>query len=695
MSLKKTLIIISSFILLFSSCRKKVEEMSWDTQNIIPIVKSSLNVNNFLKEDSSMIINDDKTISFIHEEFLDTLRPLDSLVTLEVAPFKRTATINSLELSNQNVSQKILLGNIIDNAGYGSIIQDGSTLGAGWIDLLGNNIPDLSPINIDVSQFFETAVLQEGKITVFANNQLPFDITQMDVLIKNTIGGETIYSTTLTNIKSKTSFTDEEDLAALLNGQAIEGELTVLVSNIKAKATSSNNVTINYADYIEVGFTISDLKVESATAIFPEQDIINHTDEVPLIGDHDFELTFAKIKTGNVYAKSSSTIQDTVYLWYTLPNATLNGDTFKFYVEIPPSKNGETVVIEQYIPFNGYDFDFTGVDGTKKNTFANNLRGRIHQSENILSLSLLDTISLIIEVQEMTPEYVEGYLGKEAFSTGEQTIPVNLSEFLPHGDLQLEKINTSLIFQNSLGVDGKLTISKMESKNTTTNTIKSITSSKDLIINSGQKTGDNYITTTSIADIENTTELINNKPDEITFNFDISINPDGNNNNYGDYAHMNNELLTGIQIEAPLSLNAKNLILQDTTDFLEKSLTASDGIDKGVLSIIASNYFPLETNFTVYFLDESFQITDSLVSTSNIQAGIPNNNGKVETPTSSQVDYMLPYARLQNILSSKKVIFKAKLDTDGSDYYKIYDNYSLDFSIIGNFEYAIKGENLN
>ncbi len=691
---KLSLIIISSIFLLFS-CRKKIEEVSWNTQNIVPIVKSSLKMGDFLQEDSSIIVNNDKTISFVHEEYLDTLRPLDSLVKMAVDPFEQTVTINSLKLGDQRVGQKITLEEIITNAGFNTFIQDGAMLGAGFVNLLGNNIPNLDPINIDVSQYFETAVLREGKIKIFADNQLPFDITEMKLEIRNTVGNEILFSDTITNIKSKSISVREKDLATALNGQAIKGNLTVFISDIKAAASSSDNITINYADYVEVGFEFADLQVESATAIFPEQEIINHVDEVPLVGDHDFELTFAKIKSGGVYAKSTSTIQDTVYLTYVLPSATKDGKTFGFELEIPPSANGETVEIEKFFPFNGYDFKFTGLDGTKTNTFVTDLKGDIHRSEEVLSLSLLDTISVVIRVDKILPEYVEGYLGTEKFSTGEQSIPINMSDFLPDGDFELENINTSLIFKNSLGVDAKLSVSKLESINKSTNTTKVINSSNELSINSGTKSNNVYTSTTSTGTIENTTELINNRPDEIVFDFDVAINPSGNDNNYSDYAHTDNELITGIQIEAPLSINAKNFILEDTTDFLKESLTAPVGINEGTLSILASNYFPLGANFTVYFVDEELQVIDSLVSTSSIRAGIPNNSGKVDIPTSSQVDYLVPYTRLQNILSSKKAIFKVKLNTDGNDYYKIYDDYSLDFSIIGNFEYAVKGENLN
>lgn len=682
-------------LIFFFSCKKKIEEISWDTKNLIPIARTSLNINNLLKEDSSILINNDHTISFFHQEFLDTLRPLDSLVVLEVAPFYKTVTISSLELSSQKISQQIELGTMIKNAGYSGFIQDGATIGAGFVNLLGNNIPDLAPTPIDVSNFFKTAVLLEGKIKINVDNQLPFDLTQMDILIKNTIGGETIYQKTLTNINRKTSFSQEDDLAQLLNKQAIEGQLTVYVTNIKAKASSNNNIVVNYDDYIEISFELTNLKVESATAIFPEQDIVNHSDEVPLIGDKDFELTFAKIKKGNVYVKSSSTIQDTVYFWYKIPNATLNGDTFQFYVEIPPSQNGETVTIEKMYPFDGYDFDFTGKDGTKTNTFFNILRGRIHQSEKIISLSLLDTISLIIEVEKMVPEYVEGYLGQEKFSTGEQTIDIDLSKFLPKGDLSFENVNTSLIFQNSLGVDGKINIKKMESINTKTKENKVLTPSNDLIIASGQKNSNNYETITSKATIDNTTDLFNSKPNQLKFDFDVEINPEGNNNHFGDYVHSSNQLITGVEIEIPLAFKAKNLILQDTTDFLEKEFSVPDGINESILSIVAHNQFPLEANVIVYFTDENYQLIDSLTSNQLIEAGIVNSTSKkVEKATISKIDFPVSKAKLNHLLTAKKVIFKGILSTEGTDFQKIYDTYSLNFSLVGNVEYQIKGKSL-
>ncbi|MCP4521167.1 MAG: hypothetical protein GY827_05695 [Cytophagales bacterium] len=695
------IIIVGLFVLI--SCRR-LEDVSWQTQNVVPIAKSSLTISQLLsEEDSSLTVGDDNVLTFVHQEFLDTLRPLDSLVNLEVAPFDRTVTINSLALGTQGSNQSITLGDILTGAGLDNTLRNGAQLPGALINfaLAGTGgIPDLDPIDVDVSEFFKTAVLQEGKIKINVDNQLPFDLTQMDISIQNKSDGTVIYEKTITNIDSKTTFDEEDDLAALLNGQAIEGNLEVFVSNVEVEASKAliaqgQSIPINYEDYISIGFEIYDIKVESATAIFPEQDVVNTTNEVPLIDSDGFDLTFTRIKQGSIKVRSTSTIQDTVYFWYEIPSATLNGAPFQVYVEIPPSENGESVVLEKVFPFNGYDFDLTGLDGTNTNNFYNTLRGSIKQSEEIISLSLLDTISLQIEIDKMVPEYVEGYLGQEEFSTGLQTIPVDLTDVLPSGDFTFETVNTSLVFQNSLGIDGQVIINTMQSKNEETNEVVTISPTGDLLIASGEKQGDVYKTITSEAVIENTTELFNSKPSEISFDLDVKLNPEGNNNSFRDYIHESNQLVTSIEIELPLSIAAENLTLLDTTTFLEETLEIPAGLTEGTLSIIANNQFPLDVGLTLYFLDANYQIVDSLVSSEFVKAGIPNEStNKVEETTYSKVDFTVERAQLERIVNTEYIVFKAVMDTEGEGYQKIYDDYSLDFSIVGDFFYTIEGNSL-
>ena len=64
--------------------------------------------------------------------------------------------------------------------------------------------------------------------------------------------------------------------------------------------------------------------------------------------------------SGGVSVEGNSTIQDTIKIQYSIPSATLNGQPFEIYLELPPAPVGGSISEDKFFDFSGYILDLTG-----------------------------------------------------------------------------------------------------------------------------------------------------------------------------------------------------------------------------------------------------------------------------------------------------------------------------------------------
>ena len=99
-------------------------------------------------------------------------------------------------------------------------------------------------------------------------------------------------------------------------------------------------VVIDTSDALIVTVVTRDLKVFSAKAIFPAQDIIAVNDVNAMEGVGTTRITRAIAKSGFVNVEVESTIEDTLYFEYFIPDGTLNGESFVVEETINPAPSG-------------------------------------------------------------------------------------------------------------------------------------------------------------------------------------------------------------------------------------------------------------------------------------------------------------------------------------------------------------------
>lgn len=720
-SLKWVLFPFFIVVITLISCRKDLEKISWNTEMVVPIAHTSLNLENLL-QDTSLTADENNLLQVVYKEEIDRFSPFDTLVELTIDSFATEVTLSSIELEDVTISEDNSIGDIITSAGldgqsFGGItIQDGASIPS-FAFLF---IPRFStaPNDIDVTDFFQSAVLSQGYIDIEIDNNTDLDITNMYISVVDNVNGDTVFTKLITGqydannnytgeaIFNNSSYSDNGiDLAAILNGQELHGDLVFRIEEIQlAPPPGSNSVTLDYSDNFSFSITLRDLKVEEATAIFPAQNVLERIEEVPIETQNGIELTYGIVKKGQVSIDVKSTIPVPLYFDYVMPSAVKNGTEFTIPTQqVPAGTVNNPSVYSQSFSLDGYEVDFSGLPerlvGDPKyagfssdltNTIIQELYGRIEAVNTPVSLSLNDTLTLEVKVENLEVDYVEGFLGQQTSSIGPQALDFSYSQDLPFESLSFERIDVGISFENEIGVPAQLKINQLDFLNQASGNAASVDNLPATIgIAAAEKAGNSSASGNGDFFISNSKEIYDLKPDFINYQFDLSVNPNGNTPPYSNFASTDSELALFSTIKFPLSVVANNFVLEDTVVVSLSSEDNQENIEKGVINLITNNGFPFLMDVKIYFKDStSGEFLDSLIAVGQIPAAPVDDQGRVIKKERSVIPFPFDKERLNKLISPEmnQIVFKVIINSaDKSKYYAIYSDYSLDIKLSGDF----------
>ncbi len=689
-----SILVILSFL---GSCRRNSQDPLWNVDLLTPLVKASLSMNNIIKDTSFIKKNSDNSITVVSRQELAKIT-LDSLVTLTTPPFSNTVKLNSLVLDTRSVTTKITVALIISELEKTGDPNDANTAlllrAAAMYNIPINSslLPGLKFLNvpIDITQIFSNAQIATGNLSITITNNLPVSIDLFEFNLKNKVAQNSIMSSTFNSIPANGgSVNASQNLA----GMYLEGDLVADIDTINFNSTG--NVYIQLDQSLDITLTVSGVTLTSANAVFPDQDVAQNSDEVSLVGlANGVELTSATIESGLMKVEVYSTAQDKIYFTYSVPSAIKGGQPFEVETIIPAALPGQTAHKIFTYDFSGYTMDLTGENNDTVNTFFNTLVGKIKYSGKKVYLSLADSISISIFTENLKPSYVKGYLGQQTEDLGPAITSLDIFKNIESGTLNFEKVNLNLTIENGFGVDGSVQINNITAYNTRTSSSQVLTGPNIGVLLPITKATDNpyvnAINTFDMSTSSNATNLINILPDKINYSIQVKTNPAGNLNTYNDFAYGKGFLSAFLDVEMPLSLIASKLVLSDTVDFNTTTIK-SKNVQSGTFSVFVNNGFPLSASLKMYFMNANGMIIDSLKSSNGAILPAPvNGANKVTEKSSSQIKFGVDEYRMNNIYNTEKVIFKIEFTTEpSSTFLKIYNDYSIDFKMVGDMDYAI------
>lgn len=680
--------IIPALILLcvFFACRKEDGHPTWETNNAVPLLRSSLTISDFVN-DTLLQADTSGAISLVYQNHLYDFR-LDSLFAFYDTSVTRSYTLDSLSLYSQEINYPISLGAICLNAGIigGFIIaQNGNFFALPAF----NNIATGNQL-IDVDSLFQTITLITGYMDITLQNGLPVDITNLAFELRNKSNGSIVAIDTFPLIAANTTETRTISLA----GKTIEGQLT---ASLVLNSPGSNGVPvlIDTSNAIVANLKVYDMHPSTATAIWPAQDLVNKAQPFKMKVDK-VQLTRARLKSGFITIDLYSTLQDSVRFEYSLPLAYSNGIPFIAQKTLPPAPPGGTSHYFKAYDFTGYDLDLTGINHDTVNTMWNAIRASIDSTGIMKTISLTDSFYANIGFIDLLPEYAKGYLGQDTFAIAPTTTSLDFFKNIDADVFDLKDVTLNLKVNNGIGVDGRLDIKQMDAINTKKNKTVSLSgpaiASPVNIIRATDNNGQQPVTY-SLSQLglndnnSNVSSFISNLPDKISSAATLYINPQGNVSNFNDFIYYTDGIQLDLDLEMPLNFIAGNLTLCDTAT---ASINKADmsNIKSAVVSLFADNGMPLDATLSIYMLDANHQVIDSLLNQKTIQAAPVNNMNVVTGKKRTRADIIFDKSRMDTFFNTAYFVVKASFTTKPlQQHIKIYSDYRIDIKLTADFIY--------
>ncbi len=678
------------FVLFMYSCRKHENERPrWDTQVLAPLLKSSLSMKDLIT-DTLIKSNPDSSLKVVYNKLLYELA-IDSLFSLPETTVVRYVKLDSIKIDDQIITHSISLGTAMPQlAGL-----NGFTLP---IPEISTSPPDTIPI--DAKQYFETMTLKTGTMDITISNGFPIDVDTLIFQLKNLISQSVIVEDTFPPIPKGTTVTQ----TIPLDGKTIEGQMIGRVLKIHSPG-DTNGITIDTSDSVVFTIKVYNLHPDSATAIFPNQKIVDLKQKLPF-SLKDVQFINGKVRSGLVKVEAFSTLKDTVHFHFEIPSATLIGNMFQVDDLMPPAPPSGVSHFLQTYDFSGYDLDMRGLTGDTVNSIYYILNGIIDSHGQMRTIALTDSFYFYVGFEDLLPEYGRGYLGRDTILIGPDSTTLDLFNKVLSGSFNLEDVQLNFSVENGIGADARLTLKSATSHNSKNNTTVSL---GPPVVNSAiniSRAALDYSfyppATPSVTNIfinnsnsgGTATKFIENMPDKLGYGLQVITNPNGNVSGGNDFIFYESKLRASLNMEFPLSLIANNLTLCDTADFdISKQEDNLHKIKGGTLTLIADNGFPFDATIQLYMLSEQGAVTDSLLLSYNnkITAAPVGSNNKVVTKKRSKLLIPLSEDKINKLLSTKKIREIVTFNTvPSAQLLKIYSDYSIGIKLTGDFIYRIE-----
>ncbi len=690
----KGILLILTVLTVFSSCRNSLDT-GWDTRYLAPILKGTLDLYD-LVPDSLAEIDDEQNVTLVYKSSL-----LDYDLTKEAIEIPDTSvtyyvSLDSLTLEDQYMSVPISLGQIAIDLGFplGTLIiaSNGDSI---VMDPLVGLSTDPTPI--DATSFFETATFSHGYLKLSIANGLPVDLDSVIFKLSNAGDGALIVQDTFDLVPHAgvpvMSITD-------LTGMTVEGNLIAEILNFGTPGSYGDSVLIDTSDAVVISLEAYDMELIEATAIFPDQNLVNDANDV----EYDMggpEFTLMGIDTGSVVIYVDNSMDDTIHIQYNIPGAVDEfGNSVSITTVVPP----HTIMDEPY-DISGYTIDLRGSDGNSVNTFYQEFTASIEYTGIATHITLEDSLKVIYGLQDIVPNELRGYLGQYEIAVADTTAGIDIFDQFVDGEIHFGDININLEVENGLGAEGNVVINSLGATNTETG--QTIMLDCPSVIGQSlhvNRAVDNpyvpgYTTIALNSANSNINDLIEMFPDKLFYDVSMSVNPNGNEFNYQDFVLGNSKLKISLNLDMPLEFFASNLTLQNDFPITLDNGNGTEGIGTINLTLYADNTFPLDANIKLVFYDDFGTALDSIdFNGANINPGILSPDCRVHDATSSElhqtVDGLLKDAILNATHATATIKFNTASIPTCSEIVKIYSDYIMSIQLVGDINYTFSTSDL-
>lgn len=373
---------------------------------------------------------------------------------------------------------------------------------------------------------------------------------------------------------------------------------------------------------------------------------------------NEFRLKSASFDEGEIYVNFFTTIQDSLYVIFTVENLIKDGEPFRIYSVIP-NENGTASPLEEKRTPAGYTL-LPDQDTLRFSYTAKNLR-----TDSLVNIDLIT-----FQLKNAGINYAEGFLTNQFYDLPRDTVFIDLFQKWVSGSIKWLNPSITLFIDNSFGFPLQIQTNtfNVQTLNGPKQKVDApLLDSFDISYPDFAEIGKSKMTTLRIdpSNSSNIESIINEGPLWVEYDLDAETNANAGEPDLG-FATDSSSLRVSVQIELPLHGNFRDFTTLDT---IELNFQNYDDADEVEFKWVAENEVPLDFRLQAWFLDDQGIIIDSLLdqATQVMKAAAVGPDG-VSIETSIQTVYIpISKNRFQNIKLARRVLLESRFSSFGQE----------------------------
>jgi len=314
--------------------------------------------------------------------------------------------------------------------------------------------------------------------------------------------------------------------------------------------------------------------------------------------------------------------------------------------------------------------------------------------ETPTSIPTETNVEVKLVINDLIPEVTFGYFGDSSVINQDYEFNVPVFDNLKlAGLVEFKGMTIELNADNYYGIPFSLSLNNtmLERRQTGDQLIIDFLDGNSIDLNPATHSSPvipthNYIKFDSVN--SNINEAVNFFPDHMMFNVDAKINPSGVVT-HDNFVTQINKFEGIVNLNLPFWFRTSAFLRTDTIgfDFEQLDSLTVQQLERLNFNFIFNNGFPFDITAQAYLTNDLGVVIDSLFDSAQSfwVAGQLNSDDKVVQPTEHPVSVNLTRAQVQKYRmgKAKNIILYIRAITadNGSRFVKLYDTYSVDFSL--------------
>lgn len=401
----------------------------------------------------------------------------------------------------------------------------------------------------------------------------------------------------------------------------------------------------------------------------PGTDFVNSIQE-HILDLNDVQLKNIRVSQGKIKVKVFNPLTTKVYYTVQLPGVTKNGSVFEQSYFVEAGSIVQPTTSEEELDLSGYSILLTGETGLNYNRLQSRISIKTDPNGPVVSITPQHDFKFEGELSEIKLDYAKGYFGSQIISDISSVFITQLNSIIG-GTLDLPSPNLTFTIENGMKVSLKGKLTSAENTNSSNNTVAltSSTIGSDFYIAQAVGNWDNLQPSSYQIQFNsgnsNIEQYLENLGSNHKFGYQIQLNPWGNVSGGSDEVFPTSRIKAKVHFQMPLQVGADGLTLRDTFNFDLTQDPTKIHANSGVITLNATNAFPVSCEPVLYFMDENNFVLHTVlgstqIASSNMGATNPSNGLKEKK---SQVEFLLPSELVSDINKIKFVVVEARFDT--------------------------------